>query len=179
VTVTGTAAEVAWATDTVAVHARCKLIDGRFPRWRDCIRDFDHGTDSTVAAADLASHCRTIARETKNVADLRADVFVRENAAKGKKVTRGSYQHPRGVQFSPAGIDARGCEFARVIPFAGTVLLDPEYVADAVDAAADFAGTDAVTMRVVDAISAVYLPAGSLMAGGPGFLAIIMPMAAD
>lgn len=179
VIVTDKAAQIEWATDTVAVAARCKRIEGRFPRWRECLRGYDAGTDSTVLAADLASHCRTIARETKIVADLRADAFVRDNAAAGRKVKRGQYQHPRGVQFSRDGIDARGCEFARRFAFAGTVLLDPEYVADAIDAAAEFAGTDAVTMRVEDAISAVYLPAGGMPAGGPGFLAIIMPMAAD
>jgi hypothetical protein len=178
VTITGTAAQIAWATDTVAVHARCRLIEGRFPRWRECLRELNAGPDSTVSAG-LAADCRTIARESKIVADLRADVFVRENAAKGKKVAKGSYQHPRGVQFSPAGIDARGCEFARRFAFGGTVLLDPEYVADAVDAAAEFAGTDTVTMQVADAISAVYMPTAGWAAGSPGFVAIIMPMAAD
>jgi hypothetical protein len=179
VTITDKAVEFGWGTDTVAVAARCKLIEGRFPRWRECLRDFDAGTDSTVAAGEVAGYCRTIARESKIVSDLRADAFVRQNAAAGKKVARGSYQHPRGVQFSPEGIDARGCEFSRRFAFAGTVLLDPEYIADALDGAAEFAGTDAATIRVEDAKSAVYLPAGDLLAGGPGFLAIIMPMAAD
>jgi hypothetical protein len=179
VIITGTAAQIEWATDTVAVAARCKRIDGRFPQWRECLRGYDAGIDSIVPADPLAGHCRTIARETKIVADLRADVFVRENAAKGKKVAKGSYQHPRGVQFSRDGIDARGCEFSRRFVFAGTVLLDPEYVADAVDAATEFSGNNLVPMRVENAQSAVYLTAGGMPASGPGFLAIIMPMAAD
>jgi hypothetical protein len=179
VAITDKAAQIEWAIDTVAVAARCKLIEGRFPRWRECLRGYDSGTDSIVPADPLAGHCRTIARETKIVADLRADVFVRENAAKGKKVAKGSYQHPRGVQFSREGIEARGCEFARRFAFAGTVLLDPEYVADAVDAAAEFSGHNLVPMRVENAQSAVYLTAGLMPHGGPGFVAIIMPMAAD
>jgi hypothetical protein len=179
VTITDKAVRFAWVADTVAVECLCKLICGRFPRWRECLRDFDAGIDSTVAAAEVAGYCRTIARESKIVSDLRADAFVRQNAAAGKRVARGSYQHPRGVQFSPEGIDARGCEFSRRFPFAGKVLLDPGYVADALDGAAEFAGTDAATIRVEDANSAVYLPAGDLLTGGTGFVAIVMPMAAD
>ena len=178
VAITDKAAQIEWATSTVAVAARCKRVEGRFPRWRECLRDLDAGTDNRLPAA-IAGDCRTISRETKIVADIRADAFVRQHAAAGKRVTKGSYQHPRGVQFSAAGIDARGCEYARTFVFTGKTLLDPDYVADAVDAAAAFVGTDTVTMRVADPLSAVYLPAGSLLEGGPGFLAIIMPMAQD
>jgi hypothetical protein len=179
VTVTGTAVEFAWGTETVFVAARGCLVQGRFPRWRECLRDFDGGTDSTAPAERLAADCRAIVAATKVVADRRADAYVAQMAAAGKRVARGAYQHPRGVQFSPEGLSADGCEYSRPIALSATVKLDPAYVADALDAAADFAGCDEVTIRATDATTAVYLPAGDLMSGGTGFLAIVMPMAAE
>jgi hypothetical protein len=178
VAITDKAAQIEWATDTVAVAARCKLVEGRFPRWRECLRDYDAGTDNSLPAA-VADDCRDIVKRSAAICERRAAEWVAQNRVAGRKVVKGAYQHPRGVKFSAAGMDARGCEYARTICFTGETLLDPEYVAAAVDAAAEFAGTGTVTMRVADPLSAVYLPAGDLLAGGTGFLAIIMPMAQD
>lgn len=166
VTITLTSRSIRFAYGCVTVTAR--LIEGRYPRWRDCFPD-DSAAATVLDVKPLVKAMREIVRESRIVEKAAAERFVAAERAAGRKATMKQYRHPRGVTFADGGFEARGCEYARRTAWAGQVILDPAFVADAVAAAAAFGETVTATVR------------GKLKAttvtSGPMFKAVLMPMA--
>ncbi len=174
---------LAWgsACGTISVRVGARLIEGRFPRWRDCVPPAAEVTAPTVVNGPaVAAACREIAKATAEAAKAAAAAWVAEEAAKGRRVyaTGVNIAHPRGAQFGAAGIAGRGCEVVRPVCSTPAVLLDPVFAADAVEAAVEVGG-HAVDLRITDAQSAVGVFAREWQIAGPGFLAVVMPMAQD
>lgn len=174
-----------WHDDSgTTVTIRARLVEGRFPRWRDILAadalngpavGFD-GPSMVAAMNDVQKLHRAgeIATRREMVAAAGSD------RAKLKKAR--CYVALRGVRFHAAGMVARGIDWSRTIPAAAAeVILDPRFVGEAVDAAVTF-GDDEVELRVAHddvARSAVAIVVGGHRPGeaGPGFTAVIMPMA--
>lgn len=183
VTITGTGIRLAWQTGTVSVEADARLMEGRFPRWRDILAGLPAGTDNGLDGPSMARWLRSVEREAGIVAEAArsrhaACEVARTMAGRGasprtleeaRKRAAAAYRHPRGVRFSPEGVEARGCEMRAGIPFVGRTMLDATFAADALDAAADYGGSDEVTMRVGEPMQAVQIIGGA-------FLAVVMPL---
>jgi hypothetical protein len=185
-TITPTGIRLAWQTATLSVEADARVMEGRFPRWRDIVATLPTGTDNHLDGASLARWLRSVDRQTQIVADGARDHHAaREVArtmagkgaspaalAKAHKAAATAYRHPRGVRFSTDGVEALGCEMKAGIPFASRTMLDPAFAAGALDAAVAFGGSDEVAVRVGQPMEAVTITAG-------GFLAVMMPMVDD
>jgi hypothetical protein len=172
---------LAWGSTcgTVAVRVGARLVEGRFPRWRDCVPPAAEVTaPAVVNGPAVAAACREVAKATAEAAKAAAAAWVAEEAAKGRRRKAGEIRHPRGAQFSADGIAGRGCGVVRPVCSTPAVLLDPVFAADAVEAAVEVGG-HAVDLRITDAQSAVVVFAREWQIAGPGFLAVVMPMAQD
>jgi len=178
IAITGKTARVTWAADTVAVEVFCRLVEGRFPRWRDAA-PANPGTVCPVDAAATVAACGESIIRTKAAEAVAREAWDADHARRGiRPAARGRFDHPRGVKFSPAGLECRGCDYRASIPTAVEVFIDPAFVGPAVDAAAEF-GAATVDLRIIDTQNAVTLHGGAWEAGGTGFFAIIMPLAID
>lgn len=163
VTLTSRAVRLTWGQ----FAATARIIEGRFPRWRECVPEGGNATELDVKP--LVKAMREIVRESRIVEKAEAARYAAAERAKGRKAKPGEYKHSRGVRFTDGRLEARGCEYARPTAWAGEVILDPGFVADAVAAAAAFGGPVTATVR------------GKLKAttftSGPMFSAIVMPLA--
>ena len=174
-----------WHDDSgTTVTIRARLVEGRFPRWReilaaDAINGPAVGFDgpSMVAAMDDVQRLHRAAWLEKRAAMVAAASTNREALQKAR-----AYVMHRGATFGPSGVIACGFSWSRTIPAAAAeVILDPRFVGEAVDAAVTF-GDDEVELRVAHddvARSPVAIVVGGHRPGeaGPGFTAVIMPMA--
>lgn len=181
---------LAWedAMQRVTVAAAGKLMEGRFPRWRDVVPMAGGGVENGVDAPSLAEWCRKVVRETRIVAAAAAERHMAEVAAKqpgpaadrakarAVKRARETFNHPRGVQFSPDGVDACGCEMAARIPFTSRTRLDPMFVAEGLDAAVALGGRDEVALKIDTPQAPVTITAGLWSSGGSGCWIVMMPM---
>lgn len=171
VTITSRHIRLAWGCLTTT----SRLVEGRFPRWRDCIpaaRDHDPGERDRTATLDakgLVRMMREVVRESRIEEKAASARYAAAEKAKGRKAKPGEYEHPRGCTFTDGRFEARGCEMARATAWAGEVILDPVFVADAVAAAAAFGDTVTATTR--GKLRAVTITSG------PAFTAVLMPMA--
>jgi len=176
-----------WHDDSgTTVTIRSRMVEARFPRWRDILAaDAINGPavgfdgPSMVALMDDVQKARRAWEVEKRGLMLAAAGSNREAIKKAR-----AYNERRGVRFHPAGMVAMfgDGEWFRTIPAAAAeVILDPRFVGDAVAAAVAF-GDDEVELRVAHgdvARSPVAIVVGGHRPGeaGPGFTAIIMPMA--
>lgn len=178
-----------WGDDATGttVTIRSRLVEGRFPRWRDILAaDAINGPavgfdgPSMVAAMDDVQKARR-AWEVEARGLMLAAAGSNRDAIKKAR----AYAERRGVRFHPAGMVAMfgDGEWCRTIPAAAAeVILDPRYVGEAIDAAVTFGDDDEVALRVAHddvARSPVAVVVGGHRPGeaGAGFTAIIMPMA--
>jgi hypothetical protein len=174
-----------WSSDCgrVFVRTRARLIEGRFPRWRDCIPDRPEATANDADWSSLAAWCRGVVRATRAAAEVAGDAAAAADTggkiAKQSARARAIAGHQRGVAFAPGGATARGCEAAVMLPaWVSPVTIDPAFVADAADAVAEWGMT--ATAAVTDPQSAVVISSSGWDRGHPtAVLAVIMPMAAD
>lgn len=176
-----------WHDDSgTTVTIRSRLVEGRFPRWRDILAaDALNGPavgfdgPSMVAMMDDVQKARRAWEVEKRGIMLAAAGSNREAIKKAK-----AYTERRGVRFHPAGMVAAfgDGEWCRTIPAAAAeVILDPRFVGEAIAAAVAF-GDDEVALRVAHddvARSPVAVVVGGHRPGeaGAGFTAVIMPMA--
>lgn len=175
-----------WSDDATGttVTIRARLVEGRFPRWRDILAaDAINGPavgfdgPSMVSIMDDVQKRHRAAWLEKRAAMVAAASTNREALQKAR-----AYVMHRGATFGPSGVIACGFSWARSIPAAAAeVILDPRFVGDAVAAAVAF-GDDEVALRVAHddvARSPVAIVVGGHRPGeaGPGFTAVIMPMA--
>lgn len=174
-----------WHDDSgTTVTIRARLIDGRFPRWRDILAaDAINGPaigfdgPSMVALMDDVQK-----RHRADEIATRREMVATAGRDRAKLKQARCYVAQRGVTFGPSGIVARGMAWSRSVPAAAAeVILDPRYAGEAIAAAVTF-GDDAVDLRVAHddvARSPVAIVVGGHRPGeaGPGFTAVIMPMA--
>jgi hypothetical protein len=176
---------IEWSSGCGRVHvrARARLMEGRFPRWRDVVPHRPEAVANEADWSSLAAWCRGVVKANRSAAEAAGDAAAAGST--GGKATADSarkaaiQRHQRGVAFAPGGATACGCDAAVALPAWGsTVTLDPAFVADAADAVAEW-GVDA-TAAVTDQQSAVVISTAGWDRGAPtAVLAVIMPMAAD
>lgn len=174
-----------WHDDSgTTVTVRSQTVEARFPRWRDILAaDAINGPavgfdgPSMVALMDDVQK-----RHRADEIATRREMVATAGRDRAKLKQARCYVAQRGVTFGPSGMVARGMAWARTIPAAAAeVILDPRFVGDAVAAAVTF-GDDEVELRVAHddvARSPVAIVVGGHRPGeaGPGFTAVIMPMA--
>jgi DNA polymerase-3 subunit beta len=157
----GTEVEFSWAVDGCHVRVVTRVIEGRFPRWRDCF---------------------------PSTAFEPAPVMIPMPAGREQIVAAARFQseHSKGVKFAAGRLSAKSADTGEYdAPFVGTmpehvaVKLDPAFLLDMIDGATD--GRDAVGLYVWDAKSAASVQSGGGLApeGTIGFAAVLMPLAAD
>jgi hypothetical protein len=179
-TLKGDGVYLGWtARDGVAVRVAGRLVEGRFPRWRDVI-DQAAAADAQASPMDVKATmaaCREAVRATKVATGPARDAWVADRVARGWRSTKpGEYRHPSGVEFSPAGMTCMGCDYRATIATGRPIRLDPDFVAEAVEAAAAFGGGGTVEMMIGDDTSAVTIAGGAWASGGVGLFAVMMPM---
>jgi hypothetical protein len=167
----------------VFVRVRARLIEGRFPRWRDCCPDRPEAIANGADWSSLAAWCRVVVKQTREAAEAAGEAAAA--ADKGGKIAKQSARaraiasHPRGVAFLTGGAEARGCGQSAILPaWVSPVTLDPAFAADAAEGL-DGMGHGETVAACTDPQSAVVMTDAGWRADAMGFLAVIMPMAAD
>jgi DNA polymerase-3 subunit beta len=157
----GTEVEFSWAVDGCHVRVVTRVIEGRFPRWRDCF---------------------------PSTAFEPAPVMIPMPAGREQIVAAARFQseHSKGVKFAAGRLSAKSADtgeydaaFVGTMPEHVKVKLDPAFLLDMIDGATD--GRDAVGLHVWDEKSAasVQSSGGLEPRGTIGFAAVLMPLAAD
>jgi hypothetical protein len=173
----GTVISIWFSVDDVQVGAAALAVEGRFPKWRDCL------PTSAAAAVDVnvPAAAAAVAEFAKlhTTADRAGRAAFKAAAAERKARRQPSgpaYAFARGVQVHAAGMIGRGVEWFSTVPGGPVaVILDHDYLGDALAAAAAF-DADTVSVAGTDNISAVTITTAEY---GEHFLAVIMPMAQD
>ena len=165
---------------SVAVTAR--LIEGRFPRWRDSVDPLTSvGEGFPVDAGEVAAEMAVALRVHRAaVVAGRAAWLAEPLPPRSRQRKAKDYKHPRGVWLRRNGMQGRGCDWRSDVAAApAEVLLDPEFVLDAMTAAVQFGRV--ATVRQGGEQGERVLPI--MIEGGGEFgervVAVIMPMAAD
>jgi DNA polymerase-3 subunit beta len=157
----GTEVEFSWAVDGCHVRVVTRVIEGRFPRWRDCF---------------------------PSTAFEPAPVMIPMPAGREQIVAAARFQseHSKGVKFAAGRLSAKSADtgeydaaFVGTMPEHVKVKLDPAFLLDMIDGATD--GRDAVGLHVWDEKSAASVQSGGGLEpnGTIGFAAVLMPLAAD
>ena len=169
----------------LSVTMTARLIEGRFPRWRDVVDPhLGVGEGLVVEVGTVAAAVADCLRTHKAaVAAGKAAWLAEPLPPRASRRKAGEYRHDRGVWLRRDGMTARGCGWSSTV--AGSpaeVCLDPSFVADAVDAAGLF-GKTAIVRAVPDArfggkvTDPVVFEAGGEY--GERFAAVVMPLAID
>jgi DNA polymerase-3 subunit beta len=156
----GTEVEFSWAVDGCHVRAVTRVIEGRFPRWRDCF---------------------------PSTAFEPAPVMIPMPAGREQIVAAARFQseHSKGVKFAAGRLSAKSADtgeydaaFVGTMPEHVKVKLDPAFLLDMIDGATD--GRDAVGLHVWDEKSAASVQSGGGLEpnGTIGFAAVLMPLLA-
>jgi hypothetical protein len=181
----GTVVCLTWSQADLSVAVTARLIEGRFPRWRDVVDPHvGIGEGLVVEAGTVAAAVADCLRTHRAaVAAGKAAWMAEALPPRASKRKAGDYRHDRGVWMRRDGMMARGCEWSSDV--AGSpveVCLDPAFVADAVKAAGLF-GRTAIVRAVPDARfkGAVTDPVVFEVGGdcGERFTAVVMPLAID
>lgn len=156
-----TEVEFSWAVDGCHVRVVTRVIEGRFPRWRDCF---------------------------PSTAFKPAPVMIPMPAGREQIVAAARCQSEmsKGVKFAGGRLSAKSADRDEYdAPFVGTmpehvaVKLDPAFLLDMIDGATD--GREAVGLYVWDEKSAASVQSGGGLQpnGTIGYAAVLMPLAAD
>jgi hypothetical protein len=181
----GTVVCLTWSQGDLSVAVTARLIEGRFPRWRDVVGPHEGVGEGLVidpatvlpAVADYARRHRAAVAAGK-AAWLAEPLPPRASKRKAK-----DYKHDRGVLVGRDTMTGRGCDFTAPVPVTPTtVCLDHNYLADALESGRLFGRT--VTVRAeADARfgGQVRGPVVFEVGGdcGERFTAVVMPLAID
>jgi hypothetical protein len=187
----GTVCRLAWGHRSLTVTITTRLIEGRFPRWRD-ITGPSEGVgeglviDPAVVLPEVADFAK---RHRAAVAAGKAAWLAEPLPAGARRRKAGEYRHDRGLIVGREVMTGRGCDFRAVCPVApATVCLDHDFLAEALDAGLLFGKT--VTVRAVPDQRAGGIVTGPAVfevngAMGPSdccgerFAALVLPLAID
>lgn len=174
----GTVVRLVWGQGDLSVVVVTKLIQGRFPRWRDVVEPATAGAPGVVVEADaMAAELAEFSRRHRAaVAAAKASWSEAAAVAKAQRRYHAPFAHDRGVWVSPSGLEGRGCQFAAGGCFSpARVCLDHDYLADALAAVSLFTGTAVV--QATDDTSAVAIGDGTEF--GERVVVVVMPLAVD
>ena len=165
----GTVVRLVWGQGDLTVTISTRLIEGRFPRWRDVIDPATAAGDHLVVDAD------TMAAE---VATAKAAWTAAAAVAKQQRRYHAPFTHDRGLWIGPEGMEGRGAEFVnRVLSAPARVCLDHLFLADALAAVEMFAPRGTALVQATDALSAVAIGDGAEF--GERVVVVMMPLAID
>jgi len=176
----GTVMRLVWGHGDLSVTVTARLIQGRFPRWRDVVGPATAGNDGIVVevdtmAAEVAEFSR---RHRAEVATAKAAWTAAAAVAKQQRRHHAPFAHDRGVWVGPEGMEGRGAAFVnRVRSAPARVCLDHGFLADALAAAALFSPSSTAVVQATDALSAVAIGKG--IEAGERVVVVMMPLAID
>jgi hypothetical protein len=176
----GTVVCLTWGHAGLSVTATARLIEGRFPRWRDVVQPETANAPGVVVdvatmAAEVAEFSR---RHRAEVATAKAAWTAAGVVAKQQRKYHAPFKHDRGVWIGPDGMEGRGAAFVNKVRSApARVCLDQTFVADALAAVALFAPSGAAVVQATDAQSAVVFGKGA--EAGERVVVVMMPLAID
>jgi hypothetical protein len=181
----GTVACLTVSQGDLTVSMTARLIEGRFPRWRDVIgpnEGVGEGLviDPATVLPEVADYAK---RHRAAVAAGKAAWLAEALPPRASKRKAKDYKHDRGIVVDRDGMAGRGCEFTAPVPVTpSSVCLDHDYLADALEAGRLFGRT--VTVRAeADArfggqvTGPVVFEAGG--EHGERLTAVVMPLAID
>ena len=176
----GTVVRLVWGQGDLSVVVVTRLIQGRFPRWRDIVEPATAGNDGIVVevdtmAAEVAEFSR---RHRAEVATAKAAWTAAAAVAKQQRRYHAPFAHDRGVWVGPEGREGRGAAFVnRVRSAPARVCLDHDFLADALTAAELFSPSSTAVVQATDALSAVAIGKG--IEAGERVVVVVMPLAVD
>jgi hypothetical protein len=176
----GTVVCLTWGHAGLSVTATARLIEGRFPRWRDVVDPHAGvGEGLAVRPEDVGGAAADCVRSHKAaVAAGKAAWLAEPLPAGASKRKAGAYEHDRGVWLRRDGMTGRGCDWTSSVAGApAEVCLDPAFVVDAMTAAALFGRTAIVRQADDRKVNPVAIEAGGEF--GERMVAVIMPLAID
>lgn len=174
----GTVCRLVWGQGDLSVVVVTRLIQGRFPRWRDIVDPATAGAPGVVVeagtmAAEVAEFSR---RHRAAVTAAKASWTEAAAVAKAQRKYHAPFAHDRGVWVGPAGMVGRGCQYAADGCYSpARVCLDHDFLTDALAAVALFGGT--ATVQAIDETSAVAISDGTEF--GERVVVVVMPLAVD
>ena len=184
VTIVGLTAVVRWAgpehLPVLHVTATARLVEGRFPAWREVLPGAANGTPAEAATVDLPGDA---ARGLRDCVKLHKAAEKAGKAAHNEQ-HRGVrsclvpvYHHPRGITVTEAGATARGCDWGSdAVRSPAATILDPQFLADGI--AAVSRGGSTVALHAIDGQKAVTLTAADGdQRDGAAVTVVIMPLA--
>jgi hypothetical protein len=161
-----------WSIGDVHLTAGEMECQGRFPRWRDVVKDNPDAGTATFDGATLR-------------AQVVAAAAVTHEADKGVRFAGGGGVDATISAGKPGGYSGEYCApLAGDTPVRMNVSLDPRFMVDAIDAAAAVAPGALLAVEFVSGCPlspVIYRVAGGLTppAGEMGLTVVIMPLAAD
>jgi len=167
--VRGDDVELSWVAADCHVRMVTRAVQGRFPRWRDCIPVVPFDPSPIIVPMPAG-------REQIVTASRFQDAMSRgvQFNGTGKTATLSAQSSERGEYSAP---------FVGRVPEGVKIKLDPAYLLDMIDAAVAVGGRDAVPLYAHphDQKSGVTVKVngGIDPIDGVGFAAIVMPLAAD
>jgi hypothetical protein len=181
----GTVVRLVFTAGSVAVTITTKLIEGRFPRWRD-ITGPSEGVgeglviDPAVVLPEVADFAK---RHRAAVVAGKAAWLAETLPAGARRRKAGEYRHDRGVIVGRDGITGRGCDFTAAVPVTpATVCLDHAFLAEALEAGRLFGRTVTVRAEADERFGGQVRGPAVFEAGGEygeRFAAFVMPLAID
>jgi hypothetical protein len=132
----------------LSVTMTARLIEGRFPRWRDIIGPNEGVGEGLVIDPEtvLPEVADFAKRHRAAVAAGKAAWLAELLPASARRRKAGEYRHDRGLIVGREIMTGRGCDFRAVCPVApASVCLDQDFLAEALEAGRLFGRT--VTVR--------------------------------
>lgn len=177
----GTVVRLVWGHGDLSVMISTRLIQGRFPRWRDVVEPATAGDDGVVVdvdtmAAEVAEFSR---RHRAEVATAKAAWTAAAAVTKQQRKYHAPFAHDRGLWIGPDGMEGRGAAFVNQVRSApARVCLDHAFLADALAAVEMFGPSGTAVVRATDALSAVAIGDGTELFG-ERVVVVMMPLAID
>ena len=176
----GTVVRLVWGHGDLTATISTRLIQGRFPRWRDIVEPATAGDDGVVVEVDtMAAEVAEFGRRHRaEVATAKAAWTAAAAVAKQQRRYHAPFAHDRGLWVGPDGMEGRGAAFVNQVRSSPTrVCLDHAFLADALAAAEMFSPSRTAVVQATDALSAVAI--GNGIKVGERVTVVMMPLAID
>jgi hypothetical protein len=176
----GTVVRLVWGHGDLSVMISTRLIEGRFPRWRDVVEPATENVGGIVVDVDtMAAEVAEFSRlHRAEVATAKAAWTAAAAVAKQQRKYHAPFTHDRGLWVGPDGMEGRGATFANQVRSApARVCLDHAFLADAIAAVEMFSPSGTAVVQATDASSAVVIGKG--VEAGERVVAVMMPLAID
>jgi len=157
----GAEAELSWTSDDCHVRVVTRLVQGRFPRWRDVFPA--DSFDAEPIVVPMPAGREQIAAAARFASESSKGVVFNDGTLSARSSDKGEYSAP----------------FVGTIPAGVNVKLDPAFLLDMIDGATD--GREAVAIHNAGPQRPACVRSGGGLAphGRIGFAAVLMPLAAD